>query len=168
MATAVEHFLKIAAGLHIGRAHPSLLNGVKIEYYGSLTPLNQVASIHAANTRLLIVQPFDSQILPLIEKAIKQADLNLNPQKVGQTLQISIPVLTLERQQAISKHASQLAETQRVAIRNIRRDVKAEVKKLNIPEKNLDSLTAKYITMLDEQLAIKISEIKGTGQLWKP
>jgi len=163
MEAAVQHFESSIESLHIGRAHPGLLNGIKIKYYGSLLPINQLANISAANSRLLIIQPFDPTSLVEIEKTIKQSNLNLNPQKAGQTLHVAIPGLTGERQKQISKHAAALAEMQRVAIRNIRREAR---KKNAIDEKTLETLTAQYIEKIDQTLTMKVIEIEGLDRRW--
>ena len=154
MRAAVAYFQDTIAGIHAGRANSNLLNGIKIEYYGSQTPISHLAVVSAANPRLLVVQPFDAQYLVSIEKAIKQSALNLNPQRVRNILHIPIAPLSGDRQKALAKHISQLAEQQRIAIRNIRREVRHQ-----LDDKLLDTLTKAAVKEIDDLAQNKIDAI---------
>src|SRR5947209_10798282 len=106
-----------------------MLDGIKVEYYGEFTPLNQIAQIHAPEAQLITVQPFDPSSLPTIEKAIRGADLGLNPMNDGKIIRVPVPALTEERRREMVKHLHKVLEEHRTAIRNIRRDGNELVKK---------------------------------------
>jgi ribosome recycling factor len=158
------------ATVRAGRATPALLDRVQVEYYGSLMPINQVANISAPEPRMLVVQPWDKGTLSDMEKAIIKADLGLTPTNDGSVIRILIPQLTEQRRLELVKQVKKMAEEGRVAIRNIRRDVNDELKKL---EKNGDisedesrrtqekvqKETDRYIGEIDKLLAAKEQEI---------
>ncbi|HET7521997.1 MAG TPA: ribosome recycling factor [Bacillales bacterium] len=135
MEKAVAATRREMATLRAGRANPSLLDKVTVDYYGAQTPLNQLANVSAPEARLLVVQPYDKSVLSDIEKAIQKADLGLSPSNDGDIIRISIPQLTEERRQELAKYVKKYAEEGKVAIRNIRRDGNDELKKA---EKNGD------------------------------
>ena len=118
------------AGVRTGRASVSLLDGVKADYYGTLTPLNQLATLHVPEPTLITVQPWDVSQIGAIEKAIRAADLGLNPSNDGKLIRVPIPPLTEERRKELVKKLHHIAEDHRVAMRNIRRDANENVKKL--------------------------------------
>jgi ribosome recycling factor len=129
MEKAVEAFRKEMAAVRTGRASVHMLDGVQVEYYGSMMPLNQIAQVHAAEAQLITVQPFDPSSLGLIEKAIRSADLGLNPMNDGKIIRVPVPPLTEERRRDMVKHLHKFLEEHRTAIRNIRRDGNELIKK---------------------------------------
>ncbi len=156
--------------LRTGRATPALLDGVKVDYYGTPTPLNQTANISVPEARLLVIQPWDKSTLGIIEKAIQSADLGFNPSNDGKVIRINIPPLTEDRRKELVKVAKNNAEQSRVAIRNIRRDANEELKKaqknseiteddLKRGETEIQKLTDDHIAKIDEILKTKESEI---------
>jgi len=162
-----QHELNI---IRVGRANPALLDVVKVDYYGSILPLKQVANVAAPDSRLLVVQAFDRNAVSAIEKAIRKSDLGLNPLVDGNLIRLPIPQLNEERRKELVKYVHKLAEEGRVAIRNVRRDSNEMLKEL---EKNHDiseddlhrtlntiqQLTVKYIKEVDELLERKEKEI---------
>ena len=117
-------------GLRTGRASASLFDRIRVDYYGTPTPLNQVANISVPEARLIVIQPWDKGVIGDIEKAIQKSELSLNPSNDGKVIRLSIPPLTEERRKELVKMAKNIAEQSRVAIRNIRRDANDELKKL--------------------------------------
>ncbi|KKC98505.1 MULTISPECIES: ribosome recycling factor [Photobacterium] len=130
MDKSVEALKTQLAKVRTGRAHPSLLDGIQVEYYGSNTPLRQVANVIAEDARTLAITVFDKELTPKIEKAIMMSDLGLNPSSAGTVIRVPLPPLTEERRKDLVKVVRAEAEQGRVAIRNIRRDANAEVKAL--------------------------------------
>lgn len=120
----------VMAGIRTGRATVSLLDGIRVDYYGTPTPLNQVATLHVPEPSMITAQPWDSSLIGPIDKAIRSSDLGLNPQNDGKIIRIPIPPLTQERRKDLVKHLHNITEDHRVAIRNIRRDANEAVKKL--------------------------------------
>jgi ribosome recycling factor len=170
MEEAVDFLKREFNHIRAGKATPALLDGIKIDYYGSLTPLNQVANISAPEPRLLVVQPWDKGVIPIIERAIHASNLGLNPSNDGVLIRIPLPILTEERRQELVKVARDVAEKARVSVRNSRRDandhVKNKVKKDSLPEDSrfdaeteIQTLTDKHIKKIEEMLAQKESEI---------
>lgn len=129
MDKAVTHYKKELSHIRAGKAQPSILDGVKVEYYGSQTPLNQLANVSAPEARLLTVEPFDKSALENIEKAIMSAGLGLNPNNDGNIIRIPLPILSEERRKELVKRVNELAEEARISIRNSRREANDEVKK---------------------------------------
>jgi ribosome recycling factor len=129
MEKAVEDFRKEMGATRTGRANVHMLDTVKVEYYGSPMPLNQIATVHAADAQLITIQPFDPTIMHEIEKAIQTADLGMNPQNDGKMIRIPIPPLTEERRKEMVKHLHKVLEEHRTAVRNIRRDGNDAIKK---------------------------------------
>jgi len=125
MQNSVEALHRELSKLRAGKATPALLEGIRVEAYGSQTPLNQVGSVGAPEPRLLVVQPWDKSLIGAIERAIQASDLGLNPSNDGQVVRVPIPALTEERRKELVKVAHGYAEEGRVAVRNARRDAKA-------------------------------------------
>ncbi len=153
-----------------GRANPQVLDRITVSYYGSDTPIGQVASISSPDPRTLVIQPWDNSLLKLIEKAIQVSDLGINPQNDGRIIRLVFPQLTEERRRDLTKQVKKYGEEAKVAIRNIRRDgmdyVKKAQKKSEITEddqkkaeKDLQELTDKYIKKVDEMCAKKEKEL---------
>jgi ribosome recycling factor len=170
MKKAVEHHRQELASVRTGKATTALLDPVKVEYYGSHVPLNQVAGVSAPEPRLLIVHPWERNMVPEIEKAILKADLGLNPSSDGTVIRIPIPPLTEERRKDLVKLVKKMVEEGRVSIRNLRRDGNEEIKKLEKDGKisedtsrksqnDIQKLTDKHIQMMDELLSKKEAEI---------
>jgi ribosome recycling factor len=136
MDEAVSHFQSELKTIRAGRATPGMLDNVTVEYYGSQTPLNQVASVSAPQADLLVVQPFDQNALQDIEKGIMKADLGLNPNNDGEKIRIPIPPLSEERRKELVNTAGERAEETKISIRNIRRDAKNEIHRV-VDEENL-------------------------------
>lgn len=170
MKKAVQNLTKELSTLRAGRANPSLLEKIQIDYYGAPTPLNQLASISVPEARLLVVQPYDKSVIDEIEKAILKSDLGLTPSNDGDVIRISIPPLTEERRAELVKLVKKYAEENKVAVRNIRRDINDDLKK---SEKNgeitedelrrltdeVQKLTDKYIAQIDKIVDEKEKEI---------
>lgn len=164
MDKAVEDFRKELASLRTGRASVHMLDSVHVDYYGTAMPLNQLAQVHAPEAQLLTVQPFDPTSLSGIEKAIRAADLGLNPMNDGKLIRIPVPPLTEERRREMVKHLHKILEDHRTAVRNIRRDGNELIKK---------SLKDKKITedeerrSLDEIQKLTDDEIKKMEEMSK-
>jgi len=130
MKVSQDHFRKELSKLRTGRANINLFEDIKVDYYGSLMPVNQVATLGVPDPTLITLQPWDPSLLPAIEKAIRTSDLDLNPQNDGKIIRIPIPSLTKERRKNLVKVAHKHAEEARVAVRNVRRDANEHLKKL--------------------------------------
>ena len=170
MAGAVESLKSDLGGLRTGRANTTLLDPVVVEVYGSMMPLNQVATVSAPEPRMLSVQVWDRANVTAVEKGIAHANLGLNPMIDGQTLRLPIPDLTEERRKELAKLAGKYAENAKIAIRNVRRDgmeaLKDDEKKKDISEDDrkrgedeVQKLTDKYVALADEAAAAKEKEI---------
>lgn len=122
-ANALEHFANEAAQIRTGRAHPALVENISVDYYGTRTPLKQIASINIPEARQILIQPWDKGSLVLIEAAIRESDLGLNPGNDGQAIRIILPALNEERRKDLVKALNQRAEESRIAIRNVREDI---------------------------------------------
>lgn len=156
--------------IRTGRASSSLLDGIKVSYYGTPTPINHVATISVPESRLLVIQPWDQKLMGEIEKAINRSGLGLNPVNDGKVIKISIPVLTEERRKELLKLVKKHSEDTKVAIRNIRREINEQLKKIGkdkeLSEDDLfksqdevQEIVDKYIRKIDEILKIKEKEI---------
>ncbi len=130
MGKALEDFRQELGTVRTGRASAALLDHIKVEYYGTLTPVNQVATLGVPEPSLLTVQPWDPSLLPALEKAVRSSDLGLNPMNDGKILRVPIPPLTEERRKELVRHVHRVLEDHRTAIRNIRRDTNDALKKL--------------------------------------
>jgi ribosome recycling factor len=158
------------SGIRTGRAHPAMFGKITAEYYGTQTPLNQLASFHMPEPRMVVIQPFDKSSMGSIEKAIRNSDLGVNPSNDGAIIRVNFPELSEERRREYIKIARHKAEESRVSIRNIRRHAKDALDKLvkggdageddgRRAERELDDLTHTYITQVDELLKRKESEL---------
>jgi len=156
MGKALEDFRHELATVRTGRASASLLDHIKVEYYGTPTPLNQVATLGVPEPNLLTVQPWDPTLLAPIDKAIRSSDLGLNPVNDGKILRVPIPPLTEERRKELVKHLHKVLENHRIAIRNIRRDSNEELKRLlkdkKISEDDEKRALEEVQKLTDEQL----------------
>ncbi len=130
MEKVLEDMQHAIASIRTGRANMSLLDAIRVDYYGTPTPLNQVGTLHVPEPSMITIQPWDASIIGAIEKAIRTSDLGLNPQNDGKLIRIPIPPLTEERRKDMVKHLHNVAEDHRVALRNIRRDANEAIKKL--------------------------------------
>ena len=128
MAKSLDSLLAAFSRIRTGRAHPSLLDGVNVDYYGSQTPINQVASVSVEEGRTLVIAPWEKKMMPEIEKALLRSDLGLTPAAAGDLIRLPLPPLTEENRRDLTKQARQEAENSRVAIRNIRRDAIHDVR----------------------------------------
>ena len=158
------------AAIRTGRAHPSMFHKINVDYYGSPTPLQQLASFTVPEARVIIISPFDQSAMSAIEKAIRDSDLGVNPTDDGKTIRVVLPELTEERRKEYIKVAKHKAEEGRVSVRNIRRNAKqtldrlekdGEVGKDDVTgaEKRLDGLTKKHVDAIDELLKHKEAEL---------
>jgi ribosome recycling factor len=170
MDKAVEDLRRELSGVRSGRASISLLDHILVEYYGTPTPLNQVATLSVPEPTLITAQPWDMSVLPAIEKAIRSSDLGLNPGNDGKLIRIPIPPLTEERRKQLAKHVHKVLEDHRTAIRNIRRDENEVIKKMlkdkqvseDEERKALDEvqkLTDQYTAKVEELAKKKEEEI---------
>jgi ribosome recycling factor len=170
MNKVISAFQRELATLRAGRAAPSLLDRIEVEYYGSVTPLNQLAGITAPESRLLVIQPWDKQSMGDIEKAILKSDLGLTPTNDGNVIRLSIPQLTEERRKELVKFVRKKAEECKVGIRNVRRDANEEIKKLEKSSEisederrrsqdKIQEITDKKIEEIDEIMALKEKEM---------
>ena len=159
------------SSIRAGRANPSVLDQIKVEYYGTMTPINQIASISSPDPRTLVIQPWDASSLKPVEKALITSDLGINPANDGRFIRLVFPQPTEERRKELIKQVGKIAEESKVAIRNIRRDAvekfKAQKKKSEITEddlteseKDLQKLTDNYIKEIDKAARKKEEEIK--------
>ena len=170
MEKTLEHLNEDFGAVRAGRANPQVLDRITVEYYGSETPLNGVATISSPDARTLIVQPWDAKLLKDIQKAIQVSDLGINPQNDGRIIRLVFPQLTEERRKDLTKQVKRYAEDAKVALRNIRRDGMDYVKKLKKnseiteddqkkAEKDLQDLLDKNIKNVDAALAAKEKEL---------
>jgi ribosome recycling factor len=170
MEKCVEHLTGDLRGIKSGRASPGLVEGIKVEYYGTLTPLKQIANIGAPEPALLVVKPFDPSALGDIEKAILKSDIGITPQSDGKLIRLPVPSLSEEQRKKYVKLAKDKAEAQRVAIRNVRRDANKSADALKkdegLPEDDcdklkgeIDTLTKTYTKQIDETLQSKTTEL---------
>ncbi|WP_435921215.1 ribosome recycling factor [Paenibacillus sp. DYY-L-2] len=169
MDKAIQALKRDLATLRAGRATPSLLDRIQVDYYGSPTPVNQLANINTPDSRTLMIQPWDKSSLQEIERAIQKSDLGLTPANDGSSIRLSIPALTEERRVELVKLTKKFGEEAKVAIRNIRRDANDDIKKLeksDISEDesrrhqdDIQKTTDKFIAEVDKVLAAKEKEI---------
>jgi ribosome recycling factor len=158
MQKSVEALGHELSKVRTGRAHANLLDHIMVPYYGSDTPLNQVASISVADARTLMVSPWEKKIVPDIEKAIMQSDLGLNPVTAGDVIRVPLPALTEERRKEMTKIVRHEAENARIAIRNIRRDANAKDAEFKA-EDEIQKLTDQFIEEVDGVLAEKEKDL---------
>ena len=166
MHNAITHLEKQLVNIRAGKANPAMLSTVRVDYYGSQTPLNQVANVNTPDARTLTIQPFEKNMLQAIEKGIMFANLGFNPMNNGDTIIISVPPLTEERRRELAKQAKAEAEDAKIGVRNDRKNANQEIKKLDVSEdmkkdgeEEIQRLTDKHIEKIDEILANKEKEI---------
>lgn len=170
MQKSIESFKIDVSKIRTGRAHPSLLDQIRVDYYGNETPLSQVANVTVGDARTLVVTPWEKRMMQVIEKAIMTSDLGLNPASSSDVIRVPLPALTEERRKELTKIVRNEAESARVSIRNVRRDanngLKESLKKKEIAEDeerrltdNIQKLTDKYIAEIDHILAAKETEL---------
>jgi ribosome recycling factor len=170
MGKAVEFAKEDFATIRTGRAHPAMFSKIEAEYYGTPTPIQQLASFHVAEARLVVITPYDKNALHAIEKAIRDSDLGVNPNNDGTVIRIALPELTEERRKEYVKLARHKAEEGRVSVRGVRRNAKEALDKLardgdageddvNRAEKRLEGITHKYVEQIDELVKHKEAEI---------
>ena len=170
MDKAVEVFLKELSSLRTGRANAAMLDLVKVDVYGQQMPINQVGSITTPEPRMINIQVWDANNVPLVDAAIKKSDLGLNPQIDGQLIRLPVPELNEERITELKKLIKSIGEKCKVSIRNIRRDANEELKKLlkakeigedeeKSSEKNVQTITDDHIKVVDEKVSLKEKEI---------
>lgn len=166
MEKAISHLKKQLSNIRAGKASPSMLGSVMVEYYGAQTPLQQVANVNTPDARTLSIQPFEKSLIHEIEKGIMMANLGFNPMNNGESVIINVPPLTEERRKQLSKQAKAEAEDAKVGVRNDRKQAMQELKKQDISEDLLkdsedevQELTNTYIERIDKILAVKETEI---------
>lgn len=170
MGAAVDAFQRELSGIRTGRANTSLLDSIKVEYYGSYMPLTQVANLNAPEATLITIQPYDVSQLAAIEKAIRESNLGLNPQNDGKIIRLPLPPLTEERRKDLVKVMKEYAESARVAVRNARKDANQTLKDME-KEKELteddlrqgqdtvQKLTDDHVKKIDDMLKVKEEEV---------
>jgi len=166
MQNAIHHLEAEFVNIRAGKATPAMLAGVKVEYYGTLTPLSQVANVNTLDAHTITIQPWEKQLISEIEKSIMAANLGFNPMNNGESVIINVPILTEERRRELAKQAKSESEMTKVSIRNDRRDGNAELKKLDISEDmlanaelDIQELTDKYSKKADDMYDVKEKEI---------
>ena len=170
MRKSIENLAENFGKIRTGRAHPSLLDTIHVEYYGAEVPVSQVANITVEDARTLVVQPWEQQMVPVIEKAIMTSDLGVTPMTAGNVMRIPLPPLTEERRRELTRVARQEAEQARVAIRNIRRDANGDIKALlkekeisedeaRRAEEKVQKLTDQYVAQVDDMLKEKEADL---------
>ena len=170
MKKSIESVKNDFAAVRAGRANAAVLNRISVDYYGTPTPMNQVAAVSSPDPRTLVIQPWDGSLLKAIEKAIQPSDLGINPQNDGRVLRLAFPQLTEERRKELVKQIHKYSENGKVAVRNIRRDAMDRFKKmqkaseitedeLKLAEKDLQKITDDNCKELDKLLEIKEKEL---------
>ena len=170
MQLAIESVRSDLAKIRTGKATPAILDGIVVDYYGTPTPLKQVANVSAPEPRLLVIQPWEKRLLGDIEKAILKSDLGLNPASDGIVIRIPIPALTEDRRHSLVKVAKKVGEDGKIAIRNIRRDANDKLKKaekshdisedeMHLTQDKIQEITNDFIKKIDDILTLKEKEI---------
>ena len=169
MSKAVDHVEQELTKIRAGKASPQMLDGIHVDYYGSPTPLSQVANVNTPDARTIVVQPWEKSLIPAIEKAITDANLGINPQNDGIVIRLSVPPLTEERRKDLVKKVKAEGEAGKVAIRNIRKDVNEKIKKLQkegvsedeakTGESEVQKLTDSFILKVDKHIEVKEKDI---------
>jgi len=170
MKKAVDSFKRDLQKIRTGRANAAMLDGIKVDYYGTPTPVNQVATVTVVDARLISVKPWEKSMLPVIDKAIRASDLGINPVSDSELVRLPIPPLTQERRKELAKSVGKQTEEARVAVRSARRDAMDMVKEAEkdkditederkTGEKRIQELTDKYIAMIDDIAKAKEKEI---------
>ena len=166
MHNAIEHLIKELRSIRAGKATPSMLSNVMVDYYGSQTPLSQVANVNTPDARTISIQPWEKNMLQEIEKAIQLANLGFNPMNNGDVIMINVPPLTEERRIDLEKQSKAEAEHAKVGIRNARKDANNDIKKIavsddmkKIAEDDVQKLTDAFVKDIDEKASLKEKEI---------
>lgn len=166
MDSAIAHLEKQLVNIRAGKASPAMLGSVRVDYYGSQTPLNQVANVNTPDARTISIQPFEKNLIPAIEKGIMLANLGFNPMNNGDNVIINVPPLTEERRKELAKQAKSEAEEAKIGIRNDRKNANQELKKLELSEDlrktaeaDIQKLTDEYTEKVDKILSVKEKEI---------
>lgn len=170
MGKTIDAMMRDFGAIRAGRANPSVLDRISVDYYGCPTPVNQLAAVSVTEARVLQIQPYDASVLKLIEKAIQVSDIGINPQNDGRVIRLIFPPLTEERRKDIVKDARKISEDSKVAIRSIRRDAIEKLKAMKKAneiteddqangEKKIQTLTDKFCKDIDDAAAIKEKEI---------
>ena len=166
MNNAIEHLIKELRTIRAGKATPSMLSNVMVDYYGSQTPLSQVANVNTPDARTISIQPWEKSMLQAIEKAIQIANLGFNPMNNGDVIMINVPPLTEERRIGLAKQAKAEAEHAKVGIRNARKEANHEIKKTDASddmkknsEAEVQTLTDSFVKEIDEKFSVKEKEI---------
>jgi len=170
MQKSIETLKHDLAKVRTGRAHTGLLDHIQVDYYGSMVPINQVANVGLADARTITVQAWEKKMLPVIEKAIRESDLGLNPASSGDVLRVPMPALTSERRKELTKVVHKEGETAKVAVRNLRRDANTHLKELlkkkevseddeHRAQDDIQKLTDRYVADVDKLIADKEKEI---------
>ena len=166
MDAAIKHLEKAFVNIRAGKASPAMLGSVMVEYYGSLTPLNQVANVNTPDGRTITVQPWEKSMLHEIERSIMVANLGFNPMNNGESIIINVPPLTEERRRELAKQAKAESEEAKIGVRAARKEANTDIKKLDISEDlksnaevDVQELTDKYVKLIDDILAVKEKEI---------
>jgi ribosome recycling factor len=170
MSKAVIHTQSEFSGIRTGRASPALVEKLKVDYYGTEVPLQQLAGFSVPEARMLVIAPYDKNSIKAIERAIQNSDLSINPSNDGQVIRLSIPQLTSERRKDLVKIVRHKAEEGRIAVRNVRREARRELEglerdgdisadELDRVEKDLEKVTHEYVAEIDRMLARKEQEL---------
>jgi len=170
MEKAVEDFRKELSGVRTGRANVSLLDHIRVDYHGTPMPVNQLGTLNVPDATMIVIAPWDPSAVPLIDKAIRTSDLGLNPASDGKVLRVPIPALTEDRRKELVKHIHKVLENHRTAVRNIRRDIKEAVEKLEKEKKisedekkrtldELEKLTHSETKKIEDLSAVKEKEV---------
>ena len=170
MKKSINAFEEELDGIRAGKANPAVLNKVSVEYYGTPTPISQVADVKAADARTLVITPWDMTIIKAIEKAILVSDIGITPANDGKVIRLAFPQLTEERRRELTKQVAKLSEDAKVALRNIRRDANDKIKAMKKnsemtedeakdSEKSVQDLTDKYVKVVDDITAKKNNEL---------
>ena len=166
METAIDNLKKRLTNIRAGRANPAILDGIKVNYYGTDTPLVQLATISVPEARILQIKPYDKSSMAVIEKAIFEANIGLTPNNNGEVIILNIPALTEDTRREYVKQAKTMAEEGKIALRNIRQDANNDIKKLEVPEdevkeaqEEVQDLINKYNEQVDKILKEKENEL---------
>ncbi len=170
MASAIAHLQHDLSGIRTGKANPALLDSIRVDYFGQQVPLKQVASIAVPDPRLITIQPWDKSVVPEIEKAILGSELGLNPQNDGTIIRLPIPQLTEDRRKDLVKVVKRLGEDAKVSLRNIRRNVNEDIRKLekshdigedemHSNQEEIQKLTDSYVKQVEEVVSTKEKDV---------
>lgn len=166
MEAAIKHLEKAFVNIRAGKASPAMLGSVMVEYYGSQTPLNQIANVNTPDGRTITVQPWEKSMLHEIERSIMIANLGFNPMNNGESIIINVPPLTEERRKELAKQAKAESEEAKIGIRAARKEANTDIKKLDVSEDlksnaevDVQELTDNYVKLTDDILAVKEKEI---------